>query len=163
MIPQVRIFSSFFHKKIKMTIGWGRFVAMAAKRPWLRSGHGVAADATAFFVFQNVGKMFLSFFVPDLGDHFGYNRLSFWAGRWPLIFFFFSIYISPKSSFPGLSINFKADWIIFKPSWEVFFLIRLGWFIIKSALRIISMGLQCRNGCVGMLMGLGGTNLFLSF
>ena len=47
-------------------------------------------------------------FVPDLGDHFGYNRLSFWAGRWPLTFFPRKFYFT-KIYFPGLSINVNAS------------------------------------------------------
>ena len=38
-------------------------------------------------------KYFFSIFFPDLGDEFGYNRLSFWAGRRPLFFFFLFFFV----------------------------------------------------------------------
>ena len=45
-------------------------------------------------------------FVPDLGYHFGYNRLSFWAGRRSLFFqLFFQIFFC-KIFFSGRSIHF---------------------------------------------------------
>ena len=62
------------------------------------------------YIFKNAERRFeKKTVVPDLGGHFGYNRLSFWAGRWSLkIDYFFwkkyfpKCFFGPIHSFQGL-------------------------------------------------------------
>ena len=122
-------------KQEKSSKIWDHFSTFFDFFQMLSRTWGINLDTIAC-VFELVdGLYFLHFFffsnfVPDLGDQFWYNRLCFWAGRWPQkMFLFFNIFFpkiifskyfgGPIHSFPTLRSGQKNILEIFIFSYPI--------------------------------------------
>lgn len=87
--------------------------------------------------------IFSPIFVPNLGDHFGYNPRSFWAGRRPLdLFLFFQKKYFSEICFSGLTIHFWASEVVK----DMFFLIVKNHFKIFVIKKTYFKGLTAQQG-----------------